>query len=328
MPEQEIKAESGVQGGQQVSTWDNFNEQISGDGQPAVQDQQFPGESTGDIKTADPEQLAAEQVGQDQQTIAEAPATGQKPEAQYTREQFETIQAELAEAKKYKEVAEFYQGLYNEKYLSEQQVQQPAKHPQQPVPPQAPIPPGQLPEGVLPPEEWTKPQDIVPFFEHKFQQQMQQQLKNVYQAALRPMMQKMAENMRSLEDMVVRANFKDFADVVEGNQEKGVKGIIHELFTIDPAGKIIGAKDPAAIERIRNSPMPLKALYDYAISKKAPQMIQQAKRTATEELLQEIDRKPKINLPASSSVSTPGAKLDWDTPSEEAERILHSTGHI
>lgn len=341
MPGENFNLESGGNAGAgQESTWDNFQDGSQGDSvvEQQVQQQSAGGElSTGDVKTVDPQQPAAAlpaaeagaDVSQVQPTVD--PMTGMivepvvstvKPEEHESlKSNYEALQAELETVK---QRADFYQTQFNERYLSEaertaQGGQQGQPGAQQPVAgaAQPPAGPDQLPEGVLPPEEWTTQSDMVPYFEHSQNKQIQQ----VYQKSIKPMFDRINQVVGAMEDMVVNSQFKDFKEVTGK--------VMADLFTLDPSGKVVGIKDPATLSWIQQSPMPRLALYKYAQSKKAPELIKQAKQDATTDLLNQINQKPKITAPVGGGGSgRASAALDWDTPKDQADALLGQKGLI
>lgn len=309
MPEQEVIAESGAQV-DQGSDWDTPPESET------TEVQQTAAPSTGDVKTeGDTGQLAAEQ-GQDTETPVET-----TPEAKIDPAEYESLKAQVAEMEQLKQTAAFYQQLYNEKYQSEQ-LQQPVNTPKGEEQ-------TQLPDGVLPPEKWQNQNDMLPYMDHMITTKAEGMLKNAWEQQVVPVVNKLQNYVARLEDVVMRSQYKDFEELVEGNKEKGIKGVIHDLFTIDPSGKVIGVKDAATVAMIQNSPLPRKALYDYAVSRKAPELIAKQKQETTKNLLNKLDTKPKITRPASSAAGANEADtLDWDTPPELAEKILAKKGLI
>lgn len=349
MPGENQNLESGggnmdAAGGGGQSTWDDYQggggQSQAGGGQGNDQFQQQAGAgSAGDVNTGVMPPPAAgaadvqQQQGQDQQVQSppggmEPPTGGNPPQGteaagQMPPQEFADLRSRydalVAELEPLRQRADFYQKQFNERYLSEAEragQSQGANGSQPPIPDAGALAPGQLPAGVLPPEEWQSQTDMVPYFDHRVNTQMQR----AYEQNIKPALGRLSQMLGALEEMVVSSQFKDFKEVTQA--------VMGDIFSLDPAGKVVGVKDPATLAWIQQSPVPRVALYRYAQSRRAPEIIAQARRDTTTALLNQIQAKPRITQPAGGGSARPPASLDWDTPKEVADALLGQKGLI
>ncbi len=238
------------------------------------------------------------------------------------------------ERENYQKMAEFYQTQYNE-LVAKTTGQPPQQTPEtvhQPgqVQPDARAVPEQLPAGIKPPSQWETQEDMAAYFDHaattKAQTMAQNMLSQAYQNTIVPQMQAINKWVGALEEMVVKSTYKDFDDVTQS--------VMGELFVTDHEGKIWTdpagnpkVKNPALLNYIRQSPMPRKALYDYALSKKAPEKIADTVKTTTEQLLKAIDTKPKgPTVPKQAGGEAGVPALDWNTPADIVDQHFKAHG--
>jgi len=90
----------------------------------------------------------------------------------------------------------------------------------------------------------------------------------------------------------------------------------------------LAIKNPALLQYFQKSSMPKMAMYQYGLSKRAPQKIKEAVTKATTDLVNNIQNKPKVTMPKSpgSGDQTLASKLDWDTPKEKVDELLSKQG--
>ena len=151
---------------------------------------------------------------------------------------------------------------------------------------------------------------------------VQQELGRAYNESIVPQFNRFNNVIKALEQHLVKNTYKDFDAVT--------KPAIEELFVLNPKGEVVGVKNPALLRYIQESPMPSFALYDYALSRRAPQAIAEARTTRTKELLENLNRKPKGPTvpPGSSAGGAAPTELDWETPPDIAEEMLAKRGLI
>ena len=241
---------------------------------------------------------------------------------------YERFQEVNQKATKALEMAEFYQQQYNN-LVAQQQTPAPAAAPTttdgKPV-----AQPDQLPAGIKGPGEWVTQEEMAAYHDHVATVKAQTMVKELAQVSQQYAVQMQAMNkwVGTLEDMVVRAAHPDFEAVTQP--------VLAELFVTDHEGKIWTdpqgqpkIKNPALMNWIRQSPSPRKALYDYALSKQAPQKISEAVQTTTKQLLTALDTRPKgPTQPRQAGGDTQPASLDWDTPRDVADQVLSQAGVI
>ena len=260
------------------------------------------------------------------------------PEGALSAEEATRLRADM---QTFRQMAEHYQGQLN-------QFQQPQGTPPPVTPAGAaegapppsffdsiPIPPidlSKLPPGVKPPNQWENQEDV-----HRFQEYAQQhrltamskgigeamgkEMDRIYQSVLLPQFKRIGSVIQALEQGFVKAQHKDFDEVT--------KEALGEMFVMDPSGNVVGIKNPALVRYIRESPMPSMALYNYALSRRAPKAIADATRAGAKTVIDGLDRKPKPpTKPPSTGAPAVSGDLDWDTPPETADAILRKRGII
>lgn len=228
-----------------------------------------------------------------------------------------------AKVDNFQRMAEFYQQQYNE-LVAQTQGAAPATAPvTDPNAPPANAPAKiQLPPNIKGPETgWDTPDELAAYVNHSIttatQPFVRQELEQVYKTTIAPQMQAMNKWMGAIEEMVVRAQHADFDEVTQA--------VMAELFVTDHEGKIWNdpqgnpkVKNQALLNWFRQSPSPRMALYNYGVSKRAPEKIADTVKTTTENLLKEIDRKPKG--PTMPRQATPGASSIDDVPAQDAPK--------
>ena len=232
---------------------------------------------------------------------------------------------------------EFYQNQYNELVAQVQGVApatgDPARPAAQPgtapanAPGQTPAP---LPQGIKGPGEWEDQTEMAAYFDHavsaKAQPLVRQELAQAYQQAIAPQIQSINKWVGALEEMVVKAQHPDFDDVVGS--------VMSEMFVTDHEGKIWNdpagnpkVKNQALLNYIRQSPMPRMALYNYGVSKRAPQKIADTVTSTTEQLLKAINTRPKgPTVPRQAGGGAKPVELDWDTPKDQVDQYFKEHG--
>ena len=249
---------------------------------------------------------------------------------------YERFQEVNTKATKMQEMAEFYQQQYNDLVAQTQGATPPAQAKPGEAGPNAADPnaapgaaePGKLPAGIKGPGEWDTQEDMAAYHDHVAKTAAQTLVGRVYQQHIAPQMQAMNKFVGTLEDMVIHSVHKDFDEVVTP--------AMAELFVTDHEGKVWTdpqgnpkVKNPALLNWLRQSPSPRKALYDYALAKRAPQKITEAVQSTTKQLLQALDTRPKgPTQPRQAGGDNKPAALDWDTPRDVADKVLSEQGVI
>ena len=293
-----------------------------------------------DVTVQDPNQLAQQEATpavalNADKTSVQTPEGQQPPgtpPGPIPYERFQQVNGELVTTK---QMAEFYQKAYNELVAQQQGVTPPA-----PAQPGTAAPnaadsnatPGttapSLPAGIKGPGEWETQEDMAAYHDHAAKTAAQTLVGQVYERQIAPQMQAMSKFMGSLEDMVIHSVHKDFDEVTTP--------VMSELFVTDHEGKVWTdpqgnpkVKNPALLNWLRQSPSPRKALYDYALSKRAPEKITEAVQNTTKQLLTALDTRPKgPTQPRQAGGDNRSASLDWDTPRDVADKVLSEAGVI
>ena len=242
---------------------------------------------------------------------------------------YERFQEKVREIDTVKQMAEFYQSAYNELVAKVQGGTAPAAT--EPGATAAPgavaTEPGKLPDGIKGPGEWDNQQEMDAYNRHMATTEAQKVTRSEI-AQITPVIQQLNKFAGALEDMLVRSIHKDFDEVTQP--------VMAELFVTDSEGKVWTdpqgqpkVKNPALLNWLRQSPSPRKALYDYALSKKAPQKITEAVQTTTKQLLTALDTRPKgPTQPKQAGGDVKPTGLDWNTPPEIADKVLQERGLI
>ncbi len=289
-------------------------------------------------ETLKPEIPAVDQEGAGTQVVKEGAGAqvgeGEEiPAAFHTHPAWQRIikerDAVRADMETHRQMAEFYQAQLNDRLTVGEREAQVGKLPE-PAKPGTPAEGAidllkiQLPAGVKGPNEWQDQNEMVPWLQHVTGVMtapiVEKNLQESYEKNILPTFKRMNEVVGAIEEAFVKQLHPDFDDVT--------KDALSDLFVMDPSGKVLSVKNPALLNYIRQSPMPKKALYDYALRKKAPQIIKDTKTKTTKDLLAAIDAKPKVTQVKPGIGGAAPATLDWDTPATVADQILEKKGLI
>lgn len=236
-------------------------------------------------------------------------------------------------------MAEFYQAKVNEAVNGPPSVPgpppgqapgqpsgQPPGQPPGQVPGQNPQVPGELPQDVVGPESWNNQTEQAGWITHTARQEAEGVAANYmqqgYEHTIVPVFNKFNESIIAMQDNLVKLMKPDYDEVT--------KGLDEQLFTMNPAGDVIGIKNPALVQFFRDSSIPALAKYEYALSRKAPEKIKAGVQAETKAVVDGLVNRPTSpTTPArESAANVPKDLLDWDTPTAEAEGILGKRGLI
>ena len=223
------------------------------------------------------------------------------------------LQAQLANMQR---MADFFQTKYNE-MVQMNQGQQPS-----PQTPEQQGQPGQpTPQGLMdPPAQWESTKQVVDFFDKRTdvrtQQKMGEMLQKGFQQMVVPALERINQAMNHVIEKTIKPNLKDWDEVMEDVHD--------ELFILDKSGKqVINVKNQALLDYFRAQPVPVLAMYEHGLAKKAPQKIKEGVQKANKDTIQKIQKKPKAPTQVKSGHAQPDiGDLDWDTPASQAEKIL------
>ena len=172
-----------------------------------------------------------------------------------------------------------------------------------------------------PPEAWEDTQSVVQFFDKRQDLRTRTTMKDAYTEYVQPEFERMNNAIHSLIDRVVKPQLTDYDGVM--------KDVYNELFVMDPTGQnIVGYRNEALLEYFKAQAIPILAMYDYGLSKKAPNKIAEGIKKGTKETLTKITKRPKAPTEIKGrNVSDSGAdNLDWDTPKDQVEKHLEKHG--
>jgi len=172
-----------------------------------------------------------------------------------------------------------------------------------------------------PPEAWEDTQSVVQFFDKRQDLRTRNTMKDAYTEYVQPEFERMNNAIHSLIDRVVKPQLTDYDGVM--------KDVYNELFVMDPTGQnIVGYRNEALLEYFKAQAIPILAMYDYGLSKKAPNKIAEGIKKGTKENLTKITKRPKAPTEIKGrKVSDSGAdNLDWDTPKDQVEKHLEKHG--
>lgn len=236
-----------------------------------------------------------------------------------TQDQLEQMQAQLEESNR---MAQFYQQQFNET----QNQSLPRTTPDATgIPGEKKTEPNVLPDGMVGPGEWDSQEQMGQWFEHtattKAEQKAGEVLQNAYQQTFMPLISQITNAISDIQQNLARSGKDDFDDIIAD--------VNKELFQIGPDGKVYGILDQARLNYFKAQPNPFEAMYKYGLTKKAPQKIKEGIQNQTKKNIQAIARRPATPtqiMGGDSPGDTPD--LDWDTPPDQAEQILHKKGSI
>jgi len=141
-------------------------------------------------------------------------------------------------------------------------------------------------------------------------------LQKGFQQMVVPALERINQAMNHVIEKTIKPNLKDWDEVMEDVHD--------ELFILDKSGKqVINVKNQALLDYFRAQPVPVLAMYEHGLAKKAPQKIKEGVQKANKDTIQKIQKKPKAPTQVKSGHAQPDiGDLDWDTPASQAEKIL------
>jgi hypothetical protein len=310
MPEEKEVPESGATGAQVPA---------SPPPEEGAESQEQEAESSAETQKTE---QSAEQEGQEKE--AEVPDEQlpfhKHPRWQQRQKELEDLRAEKQklqeENEQTRKVSEFYATQFNERYGAEA-----AARPVVPGKPAAPkteeSKPDELPQGVLPPDQWKSQADIGPYVDHLVQIKVAKEAEK-----LNPVFDRINRTFAAHEEEALKSSFKDYDAVI--------KSALPHIFTLDPAGNILGVKDQATLNWINSHQMPRKALYDFGKSKTSKQTIQQTVAQTTQKLVEDLNKKPNVTRPPSSGRATTkeSGVPDWDADKGQVDKYLTDKGAL
>jgi len=244
------------------------------------------------------------------------PAEAKKPEEEESDEGKDDLESQLTELKlthqNLQAQLEFFQKAYNE-MVEKQAGAQEGQEEQQA---KAKLPPlDDVPEGILKPGDWEDQDQMARYFDHR----ANIVTSHAINQALQPMQERIGEVMGALQEAVIKQIYPDYDEVA--------KDVWDDIFILDNDGKVQGVKNQGLLEFIRKQPFSQMAVYKYGTQKRAPQKIKEGIQNQTRKTLEKVGKKPKgPTQPAAGAESTESPSLDWNTPKEQAEKILDKDG--
>lgn len=243
----------------------------------------------------------------------------EKPESSAKDSSLTEMQVKLTQMEK---MLQFYQQGYNELLQRTRGAQQPAPPPVgEHAATGKPTQPGQVQANLEPPPaEWKTTEDVVKYFDKRNQSMIRQEIDGVvkqYVGEIDKSFARVNQAIHSFIDRSVKPQLKDFDDVI--------KDVNNEVFVLDPTGQnVVDVRNRALLQYFQAQPIPILAMYDYGLSKRAPQKIKQAANEATKKTVQKIAQKPKAPKQVKGGASAEEVgELDWDTPRDRVEQILN-----
>lgn len=179
----------------------------------------------------------------------------------------------------------------------------------------------ELPQGIVKPGEWNDQTETAHYIDHRASMLAKPVAEKAIAETVNPILERTSKAVSALQEFVLKETRKDFNETI--------KGAWDEAFTMDPAGEITGVKNQALLNYFQQQPFPLLAAYEYGVAKQAPKKIKEGVQKQTAKTIAELEKKPKgPKAPKSGSEIKETPELDWDTPDEETEKILHKRGLI
>jgi hypothetical protein len=287
---------------------------------PADSSEAVPMKGKGEQKKEEPQQEPEEgQEPEPAEGVGETEGEQEEPEeaeVSDTKRSLTEMEGRLSQTEK---MLQFYQKGYNE--LMARAKGAPA---QPPIGEQAaqgkPTPQGQ-PDADLqaPPPEWKTSEEVVQYFDKRNQSVIRREINQVvqqYVGEIDRSFSRVNQAIHSFVDRSVKPQLKDFDEVV--------KNVNNELFILDPTGQnVVDVRNRALLQYFQSQPIPILAMYDYGVSRQAPQKIKNAASEATKKTVQKIANRPKAPKQIKGGASSEQVgELDWDTPKDKVEQIL------
>lgn len=217
-----------------------------------------------------------------------------------------------ADKQQAEQMAQFYSQFYQQ---GQQQDAIPGQPPGQQPGQQAQ---NQPPSDVINPGDWEDQEQTASWVNHQIQNQAQQ----LYQAHVIPALQQLSTAIQGLQMATAKGGKEDWDDVYSE--------AIKEIFTMAPDGNVIGVKNQALLSYFRSQANPFEAMYQYGLTKKTPDKIKQQVQANTKKAIESIGKKPKgpTTPKGGGKDGKPDTELDWDTPPDQAEKVLAKKGLI
>ena len=177
-------------------------------------------------------------------------------------------------------------------------------------------------EDEAPPEAWDSSQSVVEFFDRRSDRRISNTLQQAYKENVQPEFTRVNQAIHSLIERVVKPQSKDWDDVI--------KGVTNELFVLDQTGQnIVGYRNPALLNYFQAQPIPIIAMYDYGLSKRAPKTIADGIKKGTQKAISKITQKPKAPAEIRGKAKIDESDdLDWNAPKDKVEKVLAKKGLI
>jgi hypothetical protein len=242
-------------------------------------------------------------------TPADQPPADDKPNEEVVQLNQRIAQME-ADLKQANDMAQFYGQFYQDQIQAQQQPGQQQLGPGQ-------VAEGQPPENIINPGEWDSQEHTADWVNHTVQNQLQQG----YQQMVLPALQKITSALQGLQLNNAKAGKEDWDDVYGAT--------MGEIFTMGPDGKVLGVKNPALLNYFQSQGNPFESMYQYGLTKKTPEKIKQQVLDQTQKTVEKLSKRPKgPTQPKSGETPKDTPELDWETPPNEAEKILDKKGLI
>lgn len=308
--------------GQTAPGMDNLGDEESQEFEGEEYEEESEGEPTEGESEGDEELGAEEEEGEEEGAEEEGAEEEGEPteeDAEYEA-QISDLTGQIAQRDK---LLEYYQGQVNK--LS-QQVQNLIATVQKGAAKEGPgagkaIPAGPPAELEAPPEAWETTKDLVAFFDKRNQtlidRAAQAALQRAQTAVLKPTLDRMNAAVHDIISRAIKPQLKDFDDVLGE--------VTREAFLLDQTGtRIVGVARPDLVNYFRAQPVPMLAMYDYGLSKRAPKQINKASKEAVKKAVKKLSSRPKAPVQPKGKGKPKGSpvELDWDTPRGVAEKIM------
>lgn len=169
---------------------------------------------------------------------------------------------------------------------------------------------------------WADQLEMSSYFDHRAAQITDHFMEQAYKTTILPTLQKVNRGMAALRGRLVKTVYPDYDEVSKRTWD--------DLFVLDPAGHVVGNKNPALLQYFQEQDFPELAIYEHGMSKIAPKKSKEAARMATKKTLQQMKQRPKVpTKPLARGGNIAGLpELDWDTPAPVAGKILKKRGLI
>lgn len=160
---------------------------------------------------------------------------------------------------------------------------------------------------------------MAPYIDHRAAQIADHMMEEAYTKNLKPVLERVNRSVSKIREHLAKQIHPDYPEVV--------KEAYDDIFVLDPGGHVVGTKNPALLQYFRSQEFPELAMYEYAMTKRAPQAVKKGTQQATKKALQKLNTRPKVpSKPMGKGKTGALPELGWDDPPDVADKKLKRSG--